>query len=101
MYKEGILVAVYEGGEYFGWDPKGKSNILSDKLYKKKLTFSVKVNDYLNLRPAAKDKSKSLAQLKNDTKLIPTGNVKDGWAEVTTEDGKKGWVSGEYITPNY
>jgi hypothetical protein len=97
IFTQGVLTAVYEGE----WDPNGKPGFWDKTLDKKDLSFTVK-GDKVNLRMDANTKSKKVgAPLQNGVGLNPTGNVKKGWMEVNTTDGRTGWVDSKYTNPEY
>lgn len=93
VYTEGVLVAVYSGER----TPVGEPSLWDDFWYKKDLAFSIAVgeNETSALRSAPGGKGESIAQLKKGTMLNPTGNVEDGYMEVTTENGETGWINAD------
>lgn len=97
VFTQGVLTAVYEGE----WNPNGKPGFWDKTLDKKNLSFTVK-GDKINLRTDASSGSKKIGEpLQNGAGLTPTGNVKKGWMEVNTSDGRTGWVDSNYTTPKY
>lgn len=97
VYTEGVLVGVYASE----WSPKGVPTAMDNYMYKKDLTYSVTASS-LNLRTGAGTSfSKNGDPLEKGTTLTPTGNAEDGWAEVTTGDGRTGWVSSQYTQAQY
>ncbi len=97
VYTEGVLTAVYDGA----WDPVGNPGWWDKFRYQKDLSFSVKGSS-LNLRTGAGTSFNIIGDpLAKGSKLNPTGNVDNGWMEVNTGDGRTGWVSSDYTTPEY
>ena len=97
VYTEGVLVGVYASE----WSPKGVPTAMDNYKYKKDLTYSVTASS-LNIRTGAGTSfSTNGDPLEKGTTLTPTGNAKDGWAEVTTGDGRTGWVSSQYTQAEY
>ena len=94
VYKSGVLTAVYDGS----WEPKANPGLWDNFWYKKdiKFTVDVKENSSLNLRSGAGTSNSVVGKLKRGDVLNPTGNVNDGWMEVTTGDDKKGWINARY-----
>ena len=60
-------------------------------------TGIVQVSTSLNLRSGAGTNSAIIGSLTNDAKLTLTGNKSGEWIEVITEDGKRGYVSSQYV----
>jgi len=97
VYTEGVLTAVYDGG----WVPVGNPGESDDFWHKKDLAYSVTASS-LNLRTGAGTSFATIGDsLAKGTTLTPTGNAKVGWAEVTTGDGRTGWVNSNDTTPQY
>jgi len=97
VYNEGVLTGVFDGK----WDPVAKPGFLDKILYKKDLSYSVSANK-LNLRQGAGTSfEKNGVHLERGTELLPTGNVSNGWMEVNTPDGRKGWVDSQYTKATY
>jgi len=97
VYTEGVLTAVYDGG----WVPVGNPGEWDDFWHKKDLAYSVTASS-LNLRTGAGTSFATIGDsLAKGTTLTPTGNAKVGWAEVTTGDGRTGWVNSNDTTPQY
>jgi len=95
VYTQGVLTEVYSGE----WTPKAKVSLMDIINYKKDLSYSVNTPT-LNLRSGAGTKYEKIGQpLTFGTELSPTGNVKDGWAEVETTDDRKGWILYSNVKP--
>lgn len=97
VYTDGVVTAVYDEK----WSPKGIPTAMDNYKYKKDLTYSVTASS-LNLRTGAGTSfSTNGDPLSQGTILTPTGNADNGWAEVTTGDGRTGWVSAQYTQAQY
>lgn len=98
VYTQGVLTGVYDAD----WSPTANPSWLDNMLYSKDFSFSVDVGEgsHLNLRAGAGTSFESIGQLQKGTILNPTGNVDNGWVEVTT-GCQTGWVSSEYLNAVY
>ena len=79
VYEDGILIEVYDGG----WDPKREPTTFDKWYYQKDLKYTVKTNT-LDLRRGGSETDDVIISLQQGATLIPTGNVNNGWMEVTT-----------------
>jgi len=100
-YSDGILIEVHSGG----WSPKNNPNgfkaAWDNFWYKKDLTYVI-ISKALNLRKGAGVKNETNGDpLSQGSILTPTGNTEKNWLEVTTEDGRTGWISSRHAKPKY
>lgn len=94
VYKNGELVGAYSRK----WLPNG-DNFNSSK--KVNVTYTT-TGDNINLRSGAGRGFKPVGgALAKGVNLTPTGNAAVGWVEVSTSDGRTGWISSKLVEAKY
>lgn len=98
IFTEGVLVAVYDAD----WDAAAPPTGWDSYWYEKTVTYVVKVAEggHLNIRATAGASGEDIGDLSRGTVVSFTGNVDNGWMEVTV-DGQTGWVSAKYVEAQY